>query len=51
MKEVVNYYLKKAKNSNVPEDLNLKKGKFFLISAHREENIEPRKKFKELLSY
>jgi len=38
--EVLNFYMPKIKESNVLERLGLTTRKFFLISAHREENIE-----------
>ncbi|MDB9986898.1 UDP-N-acetylglucosamine 2-epimerase (non-hydrolyzing) [Candidatus Pelagibacter sp.] len=40
MYEVINYYLPKIKKSNIISKLKLKKKNYFLISAHREENIE-----------
>ena len=40
MYEVINYYLPKIKKSNITSKLKLKKKNYFLISAHREENIE-----------
>ena len=41
MFEVLNYYLPKIKKSKVISKLRLKKNKYFVISVHREENIEP----------
>ncbi|GEM55121.1 UDP-N-acetylglucosamine 2-epimerase (non-hydrolyzing) [Flavobacterium branchiophilum NBRC 15030 = ATCC 35035] len=39
MFEVLNYYLPKIKESNVLEKLALEPQKYFVVSAHREENI------------
>ena len=39
MFEVLNKFLPKIKTSTVLEKLNLEKNKFFVVSAHREENI------------
>ena len=39
MFEVLNHYLPEIKASTVLEKLNLEKGKFFVVSSHREENI------------
>ena len=40
MREVLNFYDKKIKNSRILSKLNLKKNNFYLVSAHREENID-----------
>jgi UDP-N-acetylglucosamine 2-epimerase len=37
--EVVQAYLKQIESSEVLKELTLEKGKYFLVSAHREENI------------
>ena len=49
MYEVLNKFLPKIESSNVLEELKLKKNKFFVVSAHREENISDPKKFKGLI--
>lgn len=40
MTEVLNANIGKIKNSKVLETLNLEKGRYILLSAHREENID-----------
>ena len=50
MFEVINYYLPKIKKSNILSHLKLKKNEYFLISAHREENIDSNKNFKKLVN-
>ena len=40
MREVINANMKKIENSKILEKLNLKRDKFFLVSYHREENLE-----------
>lgn len=40
MFEVLNYYREGIEASDVLERLGLEKGKFFVVSAHREENID-----------
>jgi UDP-N-acetylglucosamine 2-epimerase (non-hydrolysing) len=49
MFEVLNHYLPKIEGSDVLKRLNLTKGKFFVVSAHREENINSKKNFKGLI--
>lgn len=46
--EVFNKYMTKIDKSNVLERLELEKGKFILVSAHREENIDNDENFKSL---
>jgi UDP-N-acetyl-L-fucosamine synthase len=45
MSEVLTYYKDDIDNSKILEILGLTKNKFFLISAHREENIDYEKNF------
>ncbi len=49
MFEVLNFYKNEIENSTVLQKLNLTKDKFFVISAHREENIESDKNFLKLV--
>lgn len=49
MFEVLNYYREGIESSNVLERLKLQAGKFFVISAHREENIDSDKNFLKLV--
>ncbi|MEO6837237.1 MAG: UDP-N-acetylglucosamine 2-epimerase (non-hydrolyzing) [Ginsengibacter sp.] len=50
MKEVLNYYLPKIQKSVILEKLKLKKNKYFLVSAHREENIDNPANLQQILS-
>jgi UDP-N-acetylglucosamine 2-epimerase len=50
MTEVLNKYKDKIENSNVLEELGLKTGKYILVSAHREENIDNENNFLSLMS-
>src|SRR5690606_10312140 len=50
MFEVLNHYLPQINASNVLEKLNLEKGKFFVVSSHREENINSEKNFRGLMA-
>jgi UDP-N-acetylglucosamine 2-epimerase len=49
MFEVLNYYREGIKNSDVLDQLGLEAGKFFIVSAHREENIDSDKNFYKLV--
>lgn len=45
MREVLNYYHEKICQSNILEKLNLTAGNYFVVSVHREENVERTDKF------
>lgn len=49
MYEVLTHYLPKIELSKVLSELNLEKDKYFLVSAHREENIQSEKNFGNLI--
>jgi len=49
MYEVINHFRSKIESSDVLERLGLKKNQFFVVSAHREENISSEKNFKGLI--
>lgn len=49
MKEVLNYNMQKIDASNVLDEENLKPRQYFLISAHREENIDYEENLNSLL--
>lgn len=40
MREVIDYYMSKVQKSDVLQRMGLETGKFFIISAHREENVD-----------
>lgn len=50
MAEVLSKNLEAIKNSDVLERLDLQKGKYILLSAHREENIDTEKNFLSLMN-
>ena len=49
MLEVLNANNEKIEKSNVLEDLGLEKGKYIVVSSHREENIDIEKNFNQLM--
>ena len=50
MAEVLRMNLEKMKESDIHERLGLEKGKYILLSAHREENIDTEKNFLSLFT-
>ena len=50
MAEVLHNNLEQIKSSDILDRLNLKKGKYILLSAHREENIDTEKNFFNLMN-
>ena len=54
MYEVLNHYLSEIKASTVVSDMGLKRGQYFLVSCHREENVDSDinlKKFYDLIEH
>lgn len=49
MFEVLNHYLPEIESSDVLNRLNLEEGKYFVVSSHREENINSEKNFNGLI--
>lgn len=50
MDEVLDYYMPKIEQSTVLSDCNLHAGKFFVVSAHREENVDTPDNLRDLLA-
>ena len=49
MKEILEYYMPKIEKSNVLKKLNLTRNEYFIVSTHREENIDYQDNFDNLL--
>lgn len=50
MQEVLQFHMNDIKNSDILDRLNLEKGKYILLSAHREENIDNEENFISLMT-
>ena len=49
MKEVLSYYMPKIKKSRILDKLKLKNRDYFIVSIHREENVDNDQNFNDLL--
>jgi len=49
MAEVLDYYMPKIQQSDVLGRMSLEEGKYFIVSAHREENVDSPDSLKDLL--
>ena len=49
MREVLEYYLPKINSSNILKDLGITQEKYFIVSSHREENVDSQNNLKKLL--
>lgn len=49
MKEVLEFHMKDIEQSNILEKENLKPGEYFIVSTHREENVDSEENFRDLL--
>ena len=49
MAEVLDFYSKKIADSKILGDLSLKSGQYFIVSSHREENVDTLSKLEELI--
>jgi UDP-N-acetylglucosamine 2-epimerase len=50
MKEVLITHMPRIKTSNAMSELDLEKGKYFLVSAHREENVDNKEHLQKILA-
>lgn len=50
MREVLDHYMPKIRRSTVLRELMLRQDRYFLVSAHREENIDDPRNFRNLLA-
>ncbi len=49
MKEVLSFYRNKINSSSILENLSLEKNKYFVVSAHREENVDSEDKLYKII--
>ena len=50
MREVLEYYSKDIDSSRIIEKLSLVRGEYFVVSSHREENVDSPKNLKKIIS-
>jgi len=50
MYEVLHYYLPQVEKSKILSELGLKSEEYFLVSVHREENVEPERSFSRVVN-
>jgi len=50
MNEVLNYYLPKIKDSQILKNLSIKSKSYFVVSVHREENVDNPENLKKILN-
>ena len=50
MREVLDHYMPKIKASDVLRRMQLEQGKYFIVSAHREENVDSEENLRDLLN-
>jgi UDP-N-acetylglucosamine 2-epimerase len=49
MREVLDYYMPKVQSSDVLARMGLDKGRYFIVSAHREENVDSPQNLRDML--
>ncbi len=49
MREVLDHYMPKIQASDVLQRMQLQQGKYFIVSAHREENVDSEESIRDLL--
>jgi len=50
MYEVLNYYKEKIMQSKILDELEIEKGRYFIVSVHREENVDNLENLKKIMS-
>ncbi len=50
MREVLDHYMPKIQASDVLQSMGIERGRYFIVSAHREENVDSEENLRDLLS-